>query len=74
MDELEDIVIKITGESPLLNTIWVYRNESVINKLLPDLTNDGKVNFEDLSELASAWLTIYDLESLLTISDNWLKY
>lgn len=71
-DGADDIVIEITGDSPLLNSVTVLRDVSPVIKLLPDLTNDGFVDFEDFTEISRAWLMIYGPETLATIAENWL--
>jgi hypothetical protein len=38
-----------------------------------DLNKDGKVNLIDIAVLGQRWLTIYDMDSLADIADNWLS-
>jgi hypothetical protein len=37
-----------------------------------DLNKDGKVNLIDIAVLGQGWLTIYGMDSLADIADNWL--
>jgi hypothetical protein len=37
-----------------------------------DLNYDGKVNLIDIAVLGQSWLTIYDMDTLADITDNWL--
>jgi hypothetical protein len=73
-DGIDDIVIEITGDSPLLNSVNVLRNVSPIIKLLPDLTHDGDVDLEDFAEMSDAWMILYGLDALSAIAENWLNY
>jgi len=41
--------------------------------LTADLDNDMTVNFKDFALLADSWLTIYDVNDLITMADEWLK-
>jgi hypothetical protein len=38
------------------------------------LTGEDKIDLEDLAKMASQWLTMYDMNDLLTIAENWLNY
>jgi hypothetical protein len=37
-----------------------------------DLDQDGKVNFVDVAKLGQGWQTIYDIDNLKDIADDWL--
>ena len=37
-----------------------------------DLTFDQRVNLEDMAELGSKWQTVYDMDTLLEVANNWL--
>jgi hypothetical protein len=37
-----------------------------------DLSGDGKVNFVDVAILGQGWQTIYDMDTLADIADDWL--
>ncbi|MCK4999189.1 MAG: hypothetical protein KAS23_06630, partial [Anaerohalosphaera sp.] len=41
-------------------------------QVVGDLTDDGIVNLVDVAELGAGWQTIYDLNTLLDIAENWL--
>ena len=49
-----------------------YSNETAIILYLGDLTLDGRVNIEDLEELASQWLSVYDMTNFTAIAKDWL--
>ena len=38
-----------------------------------DLNKDGKVNLIDIAVLGQRWLTMYDIDTLADITDNWLS-
>jgi O-glycosyl hydrolase len=40
--------------------------------LYGDLNNDGKVNFKDFAILGQGWLTVYGVDTLADIANNWL--
>ncbi len=42
--------------------------------LPPDLTDDDIIDLEDVTELAETWLTVYCVDDLLAIAENWLIY
>ncbi|MEN6385367.1 MAG: hypothetical protein ABFD79_09215 [Phycisphaerales bacterium] len=42
------------------------------NLLAGDFSEDCKVDFQDLAEIAEAWMNTYDFLDLKDISDNWL--
>ena len=37
-----------------------------------DLTDNGKVNLEDIAKLGIQWQNGYDMNTLLEIANNWL--
>ncbi len=47
-------------------------NTFVGTVLYGDLNNDGRVDFKDFAILGQGWLTIYDVDTLADIADNWL--
>jgi glucuronoarabinoxylan endo-1,4-beta-xylanase len=47
-------------------------NTFVGSVLFGDLNGDHKVNFTDFAILGQGWLTIYDMDTLADIADNWL--
>jgi len=53
-------------------------NESGISDqdsaLPPDLTEDDKIDLEDLAMIAAGWLTTYNMDALSAIAENWLVY
>jgi hypothetical protein len=49
-------------------------NSNEDGALPPDLTDDDKIDLEDLAEVAHAWLTAYDISDLSVIAENWLAY
>ena len=42
--------------------------------LPPDLTDDDRVDMDDLARAAAVWLTTYGLNDLSVIAENWLVY
>ncbi|GEM_PF-7134821 len=38
-----------------------------------DFNKDGSVNFLDLAVIGQAWLTVYDIDDLQTLANDWLK-
>ena len=49
-----------------------YSNQD--SALPPDLTDDDIIDLKDLVEVASQWLTTYDLDDLSVIAENWLVH
>ncbi len=45
---------------------------SVIPDYAGDLYRDGKVNYMDIAVLGQGWQTIYDIDTLTDIAENWL--
>ena len=48
-------------------------NSNEDSALPPDLTDDNRVDMADLAEVASVWLTTYDLTDLSVVAENWLS-
>ena len=47
-------------------------NTFVGTVLYGDLNNDGRVDFKDFAILGQGWLTVYGVDTLADIADNWL--
>ena len=47
-------------------------NTFVGTVLYGDLNNDSRVDFKDFAILGQGWLTVYDVDTLADIADNWL--
>lgn len=55
------------------NTLAAYSINTFVGTVLyGDLNNDGKVNFKDFAILGQGWLTVYGMDTLADIADNWL--
>jgi hypothetical protein len=52
----------------------VSANSNEGSALPPDLTDDDKIDLEDLAKIAEAWLANYDINDLSAIAENWLVY
>jgi hypothetical protein len=51
-----------------------YSDELMAVAAIPgDLSKDGEVDFEDFAELARDWQTVYTIETLLNLTQNWLQ-
>ncbi|MEN8128486.1 MAG: discoidin domain-containing protein [Planctomycetota bacterium] len=65
--------VTVTGASGYTGS-WSSLTEfaAVIDIKPGDLTGDGAVDMADIAELGRGWQTDYDLNTLLTVSENWL--
>jgi hypothetical protein len=62
-----------SGNVPTRTTYDGVGVASVITGAIPgDLNKDGKVNLIDIAVLGQGWLTIYDMDTLADIADDWL--
>jgi hypothetical protein len=51
-----------------------YSDELMAVAIIPgDFSKNGNVNFEDFAELAQGWLTVYTINELLELAQNWLR-
>jgi fibronectin type 3 domain-containing protein len=48
-------------------------NSNEGSALPPDLTDDDRIDLEDLAKVAQAWLTTYNMNDLLVIAEHWLS-
>ena len=52
---------------------WDFSNAGDGNSLPMDLNADLIVNFKDFAVLAAGWQTVYDMNDLNTMADEWLN-
>lgn len=64
----------------VVKAVDVYSDESSYSEevsavvIVPgDFSKDGKVDFIDFAELAHDWLTVYTIDALLELTQNWLQ-
>lgn len=51
-----------------------YSDELMAVAVIPgDFSKNGRVDFEDFAELAKNWLTVYTMDELLELTQNWLQ-